>query len=68
MTYSKKALEITKTSMILGVGSNVVAATGGNPAGLTAMSSMMPSVGTAMGAGMALDALRGLDSKKKKKR
>ena len=63
--YNRAVRGLVGTSLVLGVGSSVVEQSGGNASGLSAMSSFMPTVGTAMGAGMTLNSLKSLSKKKK---
>ena len=55
--FRKNALELTKTSLVFGVGSDVVQKVGGNPSGLNAAASYLPSVGGLIGANAVLDML-----------
>ena len=64
----KGAVELTKTGVVLGVGADVVGKVGGPTGGITAMSKFQPTYGALMGAGTALDMVKGLEGKKRKKR
>lgn len=65
--YSETGLGITKASVVMGVGASAVHQAGGNAGGINAMANMMPTVGSVAGGGMAIQSLKMLDSKKKKK-
>lgn len=66
--YKKRAITLIGTGIIAGVGARAVTQAGGNAGGINAFSGMMPTVGTAMGAGMALDSLQSLGYKKKRRK
>lgn len=56
----KKVADFVASSVLLGAGTMAVDKMGGSTAGLSAMSGMMPAVGTAMGAGMVMDQMKKL--------
>ena len=61
------AMGFTKTGIILGVGADAVTKAGGNAAGINALGSYMPAMGSIMGGGHTLNMLGDLIPKKKKK-
>ena len=65
--YGRAVRGLVGTGLVLGVGSSVVERTGSNASGLSTMSSFMPTVGTTMGAGMALNSLSMLSKKRRRK-
>lgn len=66
--YNKAALDMVKAGIVTGVGASAVTAAGGNAAGLATMSSYYPMMGSAVGAGMALSAVKGLTPRKRRLR
>jgi len=65
--FSKSAIELTKGSVILGVGATVGTQVGGPVGGLTAASRFMPAMGAAIGAGGVLEQVKKLPKVSKKK-
>ena len=61
----KDATSLTKASMITSVGASAVTGTGGSAAGLTALSSSFPVMGTAVGAGASLRMLKKMKKKRR---
>jgi len=55
----RDSLLMTGAGVTMGVGAGVVHSAGGNAAGITAMSNMMPVTGTIVGGGHALKMLKG---------
>jgi len=64
---AKPAIELTKGSVILGVGATAATGVGGSAAGLTAASGMLPAVGVAVGAGAVIRQTRKLQQKKRRR-
>ena len=64
----KASVELIKTSTILGVGAGVVTQAGGDAAGVGKFASYMPTIGSVLGAGTALDLLKEVKVKKRKKK
>jgi len=64
----KDAGILTATSLTLGVGANVTTQLGGNASGLNAFGSMLPVVGTTLGAKHVFNTLEELTPKDKKKK
>jgi len=64
----KDAEKLIIGGVVLGVGADVVGKVGGPTGGITAVSKFQPTYGALMGAGTALDMVRKLEGKKKKKR
>jgi len=58
---------IVGTSVGLGVGASVVGGLGGNTAGLTSFGRFLPVAGTLGGASLALESVKGLTQKKKRR-
>jgi len=64
----KKAVGLIKTGIVLGVGADVVTRVGGPTGGITTLSRFQPVIGTALGAGTAMDLVKGLNPKKRKRK
>lgn len=66
----KKAKKLMVTGLTLGVGSYAASSMGATSTATAMgnMSSKLPMVGTLYGAGMVMDAVKGMNPKKKKKR
>ena len=71
MVFGKKHVKNIKgmigVGVLSGVGAIAIEKAGGSPAAITTASGYYPLVGTAIGAGMAMDAMKGLKPKKKSK-
>ncbi len=66
--FVEGGIELSKGAVVLGVGADVAVKAGGNPAGLTTMSSFMPAMGSAMGAGLVVGQLKKLSKSSKRKK
>jgi len=68
----KKALQFTATGITMGVGASLLSdssiGSANAKAGIGKMSGFLPVTGTVMGAGMALESLNSLKTKKRKRR
>ncbi len=65
---AKPALGLTVGATILGVGAGVAVKAGGSGAGLSAAAGFLPTMGTAVGAGLTIVQLRKLEKQTKRKR
>ncbi len=65
---AKPALGLTVGATILGVGAGVAVKAGGSGAGLSAAAGFLPTMGTAVGAGLTIGQLRRLEKQTKRKR
>jgi hypothetical protein len=61
----KDAIGLTKASMITSVGASAATSVGGSGAGLSALSSSFPVMGTAVGAGASLRMLKKMKKKRR---
>lgn len=63
--YKKAILDMTKSGMVLGVGSHAVGKASGNAAGLTNISKFMPMMGNVIGAGTVLKLMPKIKKRKR---
>ena len=66
--FRMPARDIVVGASIFGIGASVVARTGGPTAGISAAASFLPVLGTTIGSGLALQHLRRLQGRTKRKR
>ena len=65
---ARPAMGLVGGAAILGIGSTVAVKAGGSGAGMSAMASFMPAMGTTVGAGLTVQQLRKLEKQTKRRR